>query len=308
MAAAEKARTQLAASYQAARARPPLDLFLHQLAEKPGENEAEGGYERRLSLSAAVAGSGGGQAGPVQGLGPLRFLVRENGVPVSAYTAREVSPPDVLAVAFLLPCNTQLGDPPGRAALAEAARIHRRTDVWSVLRYRDGFRPPPDELAPALRFAGDPSSWVSGAHGYRGTAAPGLAAAVESIVPLLGVQRGTRHLIAVAGLDPVQEAPDPALLGELRGHLAANRIAFHAVVPASAPLGVLLAWQPLCRATGGWCAPNVAPDGIAAAVRRIAVAVLHRYDLAWTSGHAQPALSIEVLAPHGYGKLEFGNI
>jgi hypothetical protein len=284
-----RALARLTAVDGEARSRPALDAFLHEF-------DARG----RLSFSLARQSD----SAIVRGLKALSFVVTEDTVPVSRYSVAEVRPPDTIDVAFVLPRNREFGDKLVSEGLEAAAKLHRRRDQWSVVRFADGFTARGDDVAGEVRFSPDLTGWVLATPSFRGPTAPHLIAAAQMQLPVLSVQRGARHMIVVAGFDGTQMPPDVIALRALEHELHGARVMFHAIVPSTAPIGVLLGVQSLCRSTGGWCAPNTPPDRITETLRRIAISLVHRYEVTWTSRHDAAGVALDVFAPGAYGRLD----
>jgi HEAT repeat protein len=264
------------------------------------------GPDRRVRLSVTQPG------GPVvAGLDPLRFVIWENAEPVERYAVLETSPSDPLVVSFLLPRSDLLTPTAAAKALAAAALHHRRNDLWTVARYYDR-TPPPNaldagEAAELIRFSADATVWTTpGSPSItRPACAPDLVAAARAVTGAAALERGTRHVVVVAGFEENQPPLDPAAARLLAAELTKSRTTFHAVLAPRAPLGVVFELQELCRRTNGYVVPNTGVADIPAMLQRIAAGMVDRYEVVWESEHKDSAIKIEILASCGYGLLEF---
>jgi hypothetical protein len=253
---------------------------------------------------AVILDAEGEEAGGVPG---TRFLVFVDGAEVEEYSVAEHPPPDMLAVAFILPRPTSPAALGREQAIAQCLDWKRKRDAWAFVCYGPGAERASEEtLTEGFRFvshaAGIREALLNAAS--REHSLPTLWDCLGRVLSSPYPARAARHVVVLTE-SPLAFNPDMA---QLAGVARGSRLRIHALAASPDPL-----LEELCRATGGEAFTGVASEDLAPRMEQLYLGLLARYDIRWRDPDPAPAagtgeLTVQVTAhsTSGTGSITLG--
>ena len=258
----------------------------------------------RKGSTKLIATVGAGTESHVPNLPPTEFLLREGGQWILDYSVEEHSAPPALTVGFLIPGTGDSADP---ALLAYLDR-KRHADQWCVQHYateasqeithtRIQFT---NDAVTIGRSIGNDERVITPPQGLAGTLNTMMTAMTGAIPEASGAVPGSRHIICVSSAS----VPGDSVFGAVKTVAARARrgmVSVHAIMPPDGAGAQF--FEELCRDTGGGFYRVSGNDDIPAALERIQVSLLDRYEISFTPTNPEAQdLIVQICSQLGYGE------